>query len=122
LVAEIADGFPGQRMVVLPRAIVAKAEPQPILGSLIPTDVGYFPTAAGHARERLEGIDQAVLIYCVSGGGWCRTEGEELAIAPGELLIVPPGLRHKYGATERQPWTIHWVHAKGQLLLPFLEQ
>lgn len=109
-------------MVVLPRTVVAKAEPQPILGSLIPTDVGYFPSAAGHAFERREGIDQAVLIYCVSGAGWCRTEGGEIPIAPGELLIVPPGLQHKYGASERQPWSIHWVHAKGQLLRPFLEQ
>lgn len=108
-------------MVVLPKTVVTKAEPEPILGSLIPTDVGYFPTAARHAKERPEGIDQAILIYCVNGAGWCRSEGKELAIAPGQLLIVPPGVAHKYGAAQRQPWSIHWVHVKGRLLLPFLE-
>ncbi len=101
---------------------MAQAEPQPLLGAMIPTDVGYFPKAAGHARERGDGIDQAVLIYCVMGRGWCRSEAGELRVSPGELLVVPPGVAHKYGADERQPWTIHWVHAKGKLLLPFLHE
>jgi AraC-like DNA-binding protein len=119
---EIAEGFPGQRIVVLPRSVVARAEPQPILGAMIPTDVGYFPKATGHARERMDGIDQAVLIYCVTGSGWCRTPTAELKVSPGELLIVPPGAAHKYGADERRPWTIHWVHAKGRLLRPYLDE
>lgn len=108
--------------MVLPRSVIAQAEPQALLGAMIPTDVGYFPKATGHARERGDGIDQAVLIYCVMGAGWCKSEHGELAVAPGELLIVPPGVAHKYGADERRPWTIHWVHAKGRLLLPFLEE
>lgn len=119
---EIAEGFPGQRIVVLPRSVIAQAEPQPILGTMIPTDVGYFPKAAGHARERGDGIDQAVLIYCVMGGGWCRSQHGELVVGPGDLLIVPPGVAHKYGANERRPWTIHWVHAKGRLLQHFLRE
>ena len=89
---------------------------------MIPTDIGYFPRAAGHARERGDGIDQAVLIYCVMGGGWCKSPAGELAVGPGELLVVPPGVPHKYGADERRPWTIHWVHAKGRLLAPFLHE
>lgn len=119
---EIAEGFPGQRIVVLPRSVVVDALPQPLVGAMIPTDVGYFPNAAGHARARSDGIDQAVLIYCVAGGGWCKTATDELQVKPGQLLIVPPGLAHKYGADERRPWTIHWVHAKGALLEPFLQQ
>lgn len=102
--------------------MIAQAEPQPILGTMIPTDVGYFPKAAGHARERGDGIDQAVLIYCVMGGGWCRSQHGELAVGPGDLLIVPPGVPHKYGADQRRPWTIHWVHAKGRLLPHFLSE
>ena len=107
---------------MLPRSVVAQALPHPLLGGMIPTDVGYFPKATHHAFERTEGIDQAVLIYCVMGGGWCRTAGSNLRVKPGELLIVPPGVTHKYGADERKPWTIHWVHAKGSLLEPFLKQ
>ena len=56
---EIAEGFPGQRIVVLPRSVIAPAEPQPLLGAMIPTDIGYFPKAAGHARERMDGIDSS---------------------------------------------------------------
>ncbi len=107
---------------MLPRSVIAQALPQPLLGAMIPTDVGYFPKAAGHARARSDGIDQAVLIYCVMGGGWCRSGDVELRVKPGELLIVPPGVAHKYGADDRRPWTIHWVHAKGTLLEPFLQQ
>ena len=109
-------------MVVLPRRVIAHALPQPLIGAMIPTDVGYFPKAAGHARARSDGIDQAVLIYCVMGSGWCRSGETELRVKAGELLIVPPGVPHKYGADERRPWTIHWVHAKGSLLEAFLQQ
>ncbi len=121
-VEERAEGFPGQRIVVLPRAVVARAEEQPLLGAMIPTDVGYFPKAGGHARARTEAIDQAILIYCVMGRGWCRAGGLELSVGPGDLLVVPPGLSHKYWADERRPWTIHWVHAKGRLLPHFLHE
>ncbi len=119
---EIAEGFPGQRIVVLPRAVTSRAEAHGLLGSLLATDVGYFPKARGHARARLVGIDQAIFIYCVSGRGFCHVAGEELTIGPGEILIVPAGVPHKYGADERRPWTIHWVHAKGRLLPGFLAE
>ncbi len=119
---EIAEGFPGQRIVVLPRQVIAHALLEPLVGAMVPTDVGYFPKAAGHARARSDGIDQAVLIYCVMGSGWCRSGDTELRVKAGELLIVPPGVAHKYGADERRPWTIHWVHAKGSLLEAFLQQ
>jgi AraC-like DNA-binding protein/mannose-6-phosphate isomerase-like protein (cupin superfamily) len=119
---ERAEGFAGQRIVVLPRSVVAQAEAQPLLGALIPTDVGYFPKASGHARERTEGIDQAIFIYCISGGGWCKAGANELRIGAGELLVIPPRLPHKYGANERRPWTIHWAHAKGRLLPDFLAE
>jgi hypothetical protein len=79
---ERAEGFPGQRIVVLPRSVVAQAESQPLLGTLIATDVGYFPKAVGHARERTEGIDQAIFICCISGGGWCKAGASELPAKP----------------------------------------
>jgi AraC-like DNA-binding protein len=121
-VLERAEGFPGQRIAVLPRSVVAQAEAQPLLGTLIPTDVGYFPKAVGHARERTEGIDQAIFIYCTMGGGWCKAGASELRVGPGELLVIPPRVAHKYGANERRPWTIHWAHAKGRLLPHFLAE
>jgi len=120
--AEKGEGFPGQRIVVLPRSVVAQAQKQPLTSGLMPTDVGYFPRAAGHLRERSEGIDQAVFIYCVRGAGWCDLAGQRYPVRAGELLVIPPQVRHAYGADERKPWTIHWFHAQGDSLANFLAE
>jgi AraC-like DNA-binding protein len=109
-----AEGFSGQRIVVLPPRVVATALKQALLRGLLPTDVGYFPKAEGHFMKRDTGIDQAVLIYCVKGKGWCEMEGTHHEIGPGELLVVPPGTPHTYGADDARPWTIPWVHIKGE--------
>ena len=116
------EGFPGQRIVVLPRTVVLRAEEQPLTRGLIPTDVGYFPHAAGHFRKRIVGIDQAIFIYCVNGSGWCDMAGERHLIRAGEVLVIPPQAIHAYGAYETNPWTIHWFHAVGELLPTLLNE
>ncbi len=39
------EGFPGQRMRVLPRPLVAQALAAPATAQLLVTDVGFFPRA-----------------------------------------------------------------------------
>jgi len=116
------DGFPGQRIVVLPRSVWSHAQRRPLTAGLIPTDAGYFPRAAGHLRDRSEGIEQSVFIYCVKGSGWCELAGERHVIHAGEVLIIPPQTPHAYGADAKNPWTIHWFHAQGNLLTSFLAE
>ena len=41
----------------------------PLLHSLLPTDIGWYPAAQYHFRERPEGADEHILIYCVAGSG-----------------------------------------------------
>ncbi len=110
---EKGEGFPGQRIVVLPRTVVARALEHPLLRTLLPTDVGYFPTASGHWRERSAGAEQSIFIYCVRGRGWCDLSGTRHGVGPEDLLMIPQGLAHAYGADAGQPWTIHWFHAIG---------
>jgi AraC-like DNA-binding protein len=110
---EKPEGFPGQRIVVLPRRVVASALAHPLLHGLLPTDAGYFPKATAHLRERTAGVDQAIFIYCPSGGGWCELAGQRHAVRAGQLLVIPPEVPHIYGADEQRPWTIAWVHATG---------
>jgi len=117
---EKGEGFAGQRIVVLPRAVVAQAQEHPLMTGIIPTDVGHFPEATGHLRERPAGVDQAIFIYCTKGAGWCELSGSYHPVKPGELLVVPPETGHVYGADEQQPWSIYWFHAKGSLLRAFL--
>ena len=70
----IPDGFPGQRMLVLPRPRVREALQLPGTAHLVVTDCGYFPEAQSHGQTRNSPIPQAVIIVCAKGSGWCRTE------------------------------------------------
>lgn len=114
------EGFPGQRIVVLPRSVIAHARENPLLRGLLPTDVGYFPHASGHLRERPEGVDQTIFIYCVQGAGWCEMNGRRFSLGAGELLVIPPNTPHVYAAEAKRAWTIHWFHATGNFLPAYL--
>jgi AraC-like DNA-binding protein len=116
------EGFPGQRIVVLPRSAVAHAGNHALMGGLIPTDAGYFPRAAGHLRKREAGVDQAILIFCTKGCGWCEIAGHTYKVNAGELLVIPPQTPHIYGAANAHPWSINWLHAQGPLLDGFLRE
>ena len=109
-----AEGFSGQRIVVLPPGVAAAALKNHLLRNLLPTDVGFFPKAGGHFIRRIAGVDQSILIYCVKGFGWCEIGGDRHKIQPGDLLVLPPGTPHAYGADDDRPWTIFWVHFKGE--------
>jgi AraC-like DNA-binding protein len=117
---EKGDGFPGQRIVVLPRSVVLYAQKQLLTAGLMPTDAGYFPRAYGHLRERSAGLEQAIFIYCVNGSGWCELAGQRHSLRAGEVLVIPPNTNHAYGADRKDPWTICWFHAQGLLLPGFL--
>lgn len=64
------DGFTGERAIVLPPLVVEMEQEDPLVSSLYVTDIGYYPHAANHYRERKEPIGQYVLIFCAEGAGW----------------------------------------------------
>lgn len=107
------EGFAGQRLIVVPRPILAKALHHPLLATLIPTDAGFYPKAEGHACVRERGCPEAIFIYCADGNGWCEVAGVWHEVAKNQLLVVPASVRHAYGAAKKSPWTIHWFHAVG---------
>jgi AraC family transcriptional regulator of arabinose operon len=114
------EGGLGQRMVVLPRDVVAKMEKHPLLSGLLPTDIGLFPQAEGHFIKRAKGVSQAIFIYCIKGGGWCEMRGQRHEVRANDLLVVPPGEPHSYGANKDQAWTILWFHVSGNDVRLFL--
>lgn len=109
----LPDGFPGQRLRVLPRPLVASALRRAPTSALLVTDAGYFPHAANHGRRRPEGAPEVVVIVCVEGVGRCDTNGSVSVIRPGHALVLPPDQPHAYWADPREPWTIWWLHAAG---------
>ena len=108
-----ADNFRGQRIVVLPPSVVAHARQSALFAGLLPTDIGWFPSADGHSRSRPDGAAETVVIHCLSGAGWCEFGGRRHTVRSGDLVILPPGAAHAYGAERRRPWTIRWFHLVG---------
>jgi AraC family transcriptional regulator of arabinose operon len=116
------EGFVGQRLVVVPRPILPKALQNPLLRHLLPTDAGYYPKAVGHVCSRERGCPEAIFIYCAEGAGWCEMTGRRHEVGRNQLLIIPAGTPHVYGAGTVAPWTIHWFHAVGTNVSVYLEQ
>ncbi|WP_164714282.1 AraC family transcriptional regulator [Chitinophaga rhizosphaerae] len=108
------DGFQGQKAVIIPRHIYQRAcRDQPAISGLFITDIGYYPNAHYHFRERAAGAEQHILIYCKEGRGKVQLADAAYTVEPGECFLIPRGVPHAYAANEVQPWTIYWLHFAG---------
>lgn len=109
----LRDGFPGQRLHVLPAPLIAQALQRPPTTRLLITDAGYFPHAAMHGRVRRAGAAQTILIMCADGAGWCELAGVRHEVGAGQLLLIPAHIGHRYYADTTDPWSIWWLHVTG---------
>lgn len=109
----LTDGFPGQRLVVVPAPMVARALDRPVCNWLFPTHIGRFDHARHHQVERLKGSPEHILILCLGGDGWVKSGGKSHPMHAGDAVLLPPGKRHAYGASAGNPWTILWIHFTG---------
>lgn len=110
----IADGFPGQIMHVIPRPLLDEAAKHVLIGELYPSHIGWFPSARHHYIIRPGGVNEHILIYCSRGKGWFELENRRHELACGRALLIPKGRAHSYGAAEKEPWSIQWVHFAGE--------
>jgi AraC-like DNA-binding protein len=85
----------------------------PLIRPVYPTDVGWFPHAGHHYRDRPNGALQDHLMMCVDGHGYAVIEGRQVHLRAGELLIIPRNVEHTYWAAEDNPWSTYWVHFLG---------
>lgn len=107
------EGFAGQHLIVLPEPLREAARQHELLRSLHVTDAGYFPAAADHWVERPQGAPTTLVMLCLRGQGWFRVDGNTRAVGVGDLVWIPAGQPHAYGAGD-DPWTIAWVHFAGR--------
>ena len=120
--AKLKDGFQGECAIVLPGSVVQQMETDPFCRNLHVTDIGYYPNAKYHFRERKEPISQYILIYCTRGSGWYQLGGgQKYLVGSDQLFVLPADKPHAYGADPRDPWTIYWVHFKGDMAATFAE-
>ncbi|GAO29466.1 AraC family transcriptional regulator [Geofilum rubicundum] len=118
----LQEGFPGQRMVTLPDKLIDELSATPIVSGLVLTDIGYYPRAKYHYRERIYGSDEFILIYCVDGRGIIEVPTKQMALYPNSFCIIPPGTPHKYQTSVTDPWSIYWLHFKGGMAAAFFER
>ena len=114
------EGFVGQRSYVLPGELKKLVAVHPLCESLYITDIGYYPKAAFHDRERRKGSPQHILIYCVQGEGWYYLNDQKFSVKPNQAFILPADAAHRYGTDDQNPWTIYWLHFTGSRAHHFL--
>jgi AraC-like DNA-binding protein len=115
------EGFAGEKAIVLPSFIQKELQNNPLTAQLYATDVGFYPEARYHFRERLKGCFQFVLIYCVQGRGWVDYGGTRHKVCKDQFFIIPGEEPHRYGADDSDPWSIYWVHFSGQQAASFVK-
>jgi AraC family transcriptional regulator, arabinose operon regulatory protein len=109
------EGFEGQRACILPMEKINFCENDFFSQNLYITDIGYYPNAAFHNRERTAGSPQYILIHCVKGKGWYSVFDKKFTINSNDFFIIPANVEHNYGADITDPWSIYWVHFTGKL-------
>lgn len=110
---KIKDGFRGERSLIMPDAVRQQAMDDPMLSTLYITDIGFYPHAVHHYRQRTEPIEQWVLIYCTNGSGRYMTGDRHYEVHANQYFILPAGVPHAYASNNDDPWSIYWIHFGG---------
>ena len=108
------DGFKDEQYIVIPTEAFSTFAQHPLVRALYLTDVGFFPHALHHYRERRDGADEYILLYCTEGEGYVQVGGRIHTIRAREACCIPIHAGHKYYASQSNPWSIFWVHFKGE--------
>lgn len=109
----LADGFPGERLAILPPAVLRRAQTLPGCRGLCVTHTGRFDHVRGHHVSRPRGTGEHILIACLNGAGRGHLDGAGWSLGGGEGVILPPGVQHDYTADRENPWTLIWFHFTG---------
>lgn len=108
------EGFESEKLFVLPEYAAKELAAAELTRGLFISDIGYFPQARHHYRERKEGCDSHIFIYCTDGEGWIEMDDSRtFALSARQLAVIPAGTPHRYGASAPDPWTIYWFHLQG---------
>ncbi len=116
---KIAEGFKGEKAIVTPYNVRHLQMENEITRQLFVSHIGYYPKAKFHFRERKEGTNENIIIYCEDGKGWIIHDGEKYLLSKNEAFIIPANEAHAYGADNSNPWSIYWVHFCGEKVQMF---
>ena len=83
------DGFKDEQYIVIPTEAFSTFAQHPLVKGLYLTDVGFFPHALHHYRERRDGADEWILLYCTEGEGYVQLDGRIYTVRPGRRSASP---------------------------------
>ncbi len=109
----IREGFKDQILYVIPRQMLPRFSEHPLVETLMPTDIGWYPRAKYHYCERENGTHEHILILCVDGSGRYDIDGKQGILQTNQALLIPRNTPHIYWASDAAPWSIYWVHFTG---------
>lgn len=101
-------------MFVLPTEAFSSYVKNPLIKRMYLTDVGFFPHAEHHYRERKEGAEAYIFLYCTDGKGTVLVGGKTFEMRAHDALCIPRYTGHCYYASAENPWSLLWVHFKGE--------
>lgn len=102
----------GSSRLLLPQPLQQELAQHPLSRGLYPVAIGHYLDARGHRIRRRTHTDHLV-IFCHAGRGHFRTQAHEGQVTAGQVLLLPRGVPHSYGADPEQPWSIYWAHFTG---------
>ena len=82
-----SDGFRDEKYMIVPTESFTEYMAHPLIRAAYLTDVGFFPKAKEHYREREEGADQYILIYCTEGKGIIEVEDQIYRLEKSECFL-----------------------------------
>ncbi|KRM12279.1 helix-turn-helix domain-containing protein [Paucilactobacillus suebicus] len=114
------EDFDNEYLFVLPEDTLKEYASSPIVTNLYVTDLGFFPNAEDHYVSRINGAPSWIIIFCTNGSGTVEVNGHKYAMHQNSLIILPPGIKHVYYASQGDPWDIYWVHFRGKIATDFM--
>lgn len=110
----LRQGFKGEKMIVIPRKLIKNYANRELISNLYITDIGYFPSALHHFRNRPNGCPEYILIYCIEGQGMIETNNKKFKLTPNSFHIIGQHEKHTYQSNQSMPWSIYWTHFSGR--------
>ncbi|WP_037885367.1 helix-turn-helix domain-containing protein [Streptomyces viridochromogenes] len=95
----------------LPEA-AAPGVPAPPPGLVV---VGYFDQPPGYGIDRPRGADSWLFTWTTGGRGRLRHGRTEARAGAGDLVVLAPGVPHRYGVEPgARHWRFWWVHCQAR--------
>lgn len=104
------EGFQNQRFISYPIDEHLADTQLPLIAGTYPTELGYFPEAKYHYKDRKIGAEQQLLLYCLKGKGTVTIGQMTFALEARQAIWIAKGTPHIYYADDQDPWSILWLH------------